>query len=73
MTRVKEGDFCEGKVADLEETKRCTGLESADGSPSDGPGENSAKMLISPLWYSADGELPMKSRKEKRIRTLRKS
>ena len=31
LTRVKEGDFCEGKVADLEETKRCTGLESADG------------------------------------------
>ena len=48
-------------------------LESADGSPSDGPGEYSAKMLISPLWYSADGELPMKSRKEKMIRTLRKS
>ena len=31
LTRVKEGDFCEGKVADLKETKRCTGLESADG------------------------------------------
>ena len=31
LTRVKEGDFCEGKVADLEETKRCTVLESADG------------------------------------------
>ena len=31
MIRVKEGDFCEGKMADLEETKRCTGLESADG------------------------------------------
>ena len=31
LTRVKEGDFCEGKVADLEETKRCTGLESTDG------------------------------------------
>jgi len=62
-----------GKVADLEETKRCTGLESADGSPSDGPGEYSAKMLICPHWCSADGELPMKSRKEKRIQTLRKS
>ena len=23
--------FCEGKVSDLEETKKCTGLESADG------------------------------------------
>ena len=31
LTRVKEGDFCEGKVADLEEKKGCTGLESADG------------------------------------------
>jgi len=31
MTGVKEGDFNEGKVADLKETKRYTGLESADG------------------------------------------
>ena len=31
LTRVKEGDFCEEKVAALEETKRCTVLESADG------------------------------------------
>ena len=73
LTCVKEGDFCEGKVANLKETKRYIRLESADGSPSDGPGEYSTKMLISPLWYSADGELPMKSRKEKRIRNLRKS
>ena len=72
MTRVKKGDFGERKVADSKETKRCTELESADRSPSDGPGEYSAKMLISPLWCSADGELPMKSRKERRIRTLRK-
>ena len=55
MTHVKEGDFGEGKVADSKETKRCTELGLADGSPSDGPGEYSAKMLISPLWYSADG------------------
>ena len=48
-------------------------LESADGSPSDEPGEYSVKMLISLLWYSADEELPMKSRKKKRIRTLRES
>ena len=54
MTRVKEGDFGEGKVADSKETKRCTELESADESLSDGPGEYSVKMLISPLWYSAD-------------------
>ena len=31
LTRVNEGDFCEEKVADLEETKRYTGLASADG------------------------------------------
>ena len=31
LTRVKEGDFCEEKVADLEETKRCAVLELADG------------------------------------------
>ena len=54
-------------------TKRCTELGSADGSPSDGPGEYSAKMLISPLWCSVDGELPMKSRKKKRIRTLQEN
>ena len=42
-------------------------------SPSDGPEEYASKMLIYPLWCSADGELPMKSRKERRIRTLRKS
>ena len=29
--RLVDTDFCEVKVADLEETKRCTGLESADG------------------------------------------
>ena len=69
LTRVKEGDFGEEKVTDLEETKRCTVLESADGvRPMD-----QRNMLICPLWCSADGELPMKSGKEKRIRTLRKS
>ena len=41
-------------------------------SPSDGPEGYALKMLICPLWCSADGELPMKSRKEKRIQTLRK-
>ena len=33
-------------MADSKETKRCTELESADRSPSDGPGEYSAKILI---------------------------
>ena len=55
LTRVKEGDFGEEKVTDLEETKRCTVLESADGVPSDGPEEYTMKMLICPFWCSADG------------------
>ena len=50
LTRVKEGDFYEGKVADLKETKRCTGLESTDGSPSNEPEEYAVKMLIHPFW-----------------------
>ena len=31
LTHVKKGDFNKGKVADLEETKRCIVLESTDG------------------------------------------
>ena len=31
LTRVKEGDSCEGKAADLKETKRCIVLKSAEG------------------------------------------
>ena len=61
------------KVADLEETKRCTGLESADGDISDGPEEYASKMLIRPLWCSANEELPMRTMKEERIRTLQES
>ena len=57
LTRVKEGDFCEEKMANLEEIKRCTVLESADGSSSDGPGEYAVKMLICWLWYPADWEV----------------
>ena len=34
LTRDKESDFSEGKVADLEETKSCTELKSADGARS---------------------------------------
>ena len=50
LTRAKEGDFYEGKVADLKETKRCIRLESADGSPSDEPEEYAVKMLIHLFW-----------------------
>jgi hypothetical protein len=46
LTCVKEADSCEEKMADLEETKRYTGLESADRSAYDGPGEYSVKMLV---------------------------
>ena len=31
LTRVKKGDIVKEKVADLEETKRCTGSGPADG------------------------------------------
>ena len=44
-----EDYFYEGKVVDLKETKRCTELESADGSPSDEPEEYVVKMLIHPF------------------------
>ena len=55
MTRVKEGDFYEGKVADLKETKRCTGLESADRSPSDEPEEYAdLSVLVFGRWRVAD-------------------
>ena len=49
LTRVKKDDFYEGKVADLKETKTCTGLELTDGSPSDEPEEYAVKMLIHPF------------------------
>ena len=42
-----QGRRCyEGKVADLKETKTCTGSGPADGVMTDGPGEYSMKMLI---------------------------
>ena len=73
LTRIKEGDFCEKKVADLKETKRYTVLESADGvRPMD------QRNMPWRCWSAGSGiraieKLPMKSRNEKRIRTLRKS
>ena len=57
LTRVKEGDSCEGKVADLEETKRCTGLESADGVHPMGQ-----KNKLWRCWSASSGIRPMKSR-----------
>ena len=58
MTRVKEDDFCEGKVANLEETKRCTGLESADGVRPMGRGicleDADPLALVSDRWRVAD-------------------
>ena len=50
---------CEEKVADLKETKTCTGSGPADGAVTDEPEEYSMKMLIRIVWRSADEELPM--------------
>ena len=50
LTCVKEGDFNEEKVADLKETKRCTGSGSADDAEPTGQKEYSMKMLIRAVW-----------------------
>ena len=42
-------------------------------SPSVGPEEYAVKMLIYSFWCSADGELPIKSKKEKMTQTLQES
>ena len=56
LTRVKEGDFGEGKVTDLEETKRCTVLESADGvRPMD------QRSMPWRCWFVRSGARPMES------------
>ena len=57
--------FCEGNVADLEETKRCTGSGSADFDAADGSEEYSMKMLVRVFWWSAD-----ESGRRKEARTL---
>ena len=55
LTRVKEGDFRDEKVANSEETRRWTGLESADGSPSDEPEEYAdPPVLVVGRWRVAD-------------------
>ena len=54
MTRVKEAGSCEGKMANLEETKRYIGLESADGSLSDGSGDANLLALMLGRWRVAD-------------------
>ena len=56
LTRVKEGDFYEGKVADSKETKRCTELESADGSPPMGQ-----RNMLRRCWFVCSGARPMES------------
>ena len=45
------------EVADLKETKTCTGPESADGVTTDEPEKYSKKMLIRIVWQSADGSV----------------
>ena len=69
LTHVKEGDFNEGKVADLKETEGCTRLESADGA---------CQMDQKNMFEDADPltlvlsrwELPMKSGGKKETRIL---
>ena len=56
LTCFKKGDFCEGKVADLEKTKKCTGLESADGiHPMD------QRNMPWRCWFVRSGARPMES------------
>ena len=50
LTRVKKGDSVKKRVADLKETKTCTGSGPADGAAADGPEEYSKKMLIRTVW-----------------------
>ena len=56
LTRVMEGDFDKKKVADLKETKRWTGLESADRAcPMD------QKNMLWRCWFARSGARPMES------------
>ena len=55
LARVKEGNFCEGDVADLEETRRWTGSESADGVRPMDQGN-----MLRRCWSASSGAWPMK-------------
>ena len=50
MTHVKKGDGVKEGVADLKETKTCTGPESDDRVAADGSEEYSKKILIHIIW-----------------------
>ena len=54
LTRVKGGGFCEEEMADLEETKSCTVLESADGVRPMGQ-----KNMLWRCWSASSGARPM--------------
>ena len=56
LTRIKGGDFYEEKVTDLEEIKRCTVLESADGVRPMGQ-----KNMLWKYWSASSGIRPMES------------
>jgi hypothetical protein len=56
--------YCEGKIADLEETKTCTGSGAADRVAADGLEEYSTKMLVHTFWWSADESCRWIRRKE---------
>ena len=53
------------KVADLKETKTCTGPESDDRVAADGSEEYSKKILIQIIWQSADDSIADESEGEK--------
>ena len=67
MTRVKEGDICEGKVADLKETKKMHRIRVCRLGAADGPKEYSMKMLIRMVWGSADEELSMNQERKRKF------
>ena len=66
LTRVKEGDFCEEEVADLEENESCTVLELADGVRPMGQ-EN----ILQRCWLVHSGTRPMGVRPMGRENILR--
>jgi len=65
LTHVKNGDGVKEGVADLKETKTCTGPESDDRVAADGSEEYSKKILIHIIWQSADDSIADESEGEK--------
>jgi len=64
LTRDKEGDFCEGNVADLKESKRCIGSGSADWVQP--MGQRNIPWRCWSAWWWADEELPMNHKRKRK-------